>query len=90
MEAKQIGEILKNKLRAVSVEVEDESAAHAGHEGAQLGGGHYRITVVSDLFAGKTALERHRLVYSALEKEMGRDIHALAIKALSPAETESE
>ena len=44
------------------------------------------MTVVSTKFAGKTLLARHRLVYSALGNLMQTDIHALAIKALTPDE----
>ncbi len=66
--------------------VEDESALHTGHAGAASGGGHYRIRLVSDLFAGKNRLNRHRLVYDCLSDLMQQEIHALAIVALSPSE----
>jgi len=60
---------------------------HAGHEGAQAGGGHYRLRLVSDLFEGKNRLARHRLVYDCLRDMMHTDIHALAITAIAPSET---
>ncbi|PZP55959.1 MAG: BolA family transcriptional regulator [Azospira oryzae] len=68
------------------VEVVDESAFHVGHEGAKSGGGHYRLTVISPRFAGKSAMERHRMIYDALRDLMQKDIHALSIRALSPDE----
>jgi BolA family transcriptional regulator, general stress-responsive regulator len=71
-------------LRPDAVEVIDDSAAHAGHAGAQSGGGHYHVTVVSSEFAGKPMLARHRMVYAALADMMQRDIHALAIDARTP------
>lgn len=65
--------------------VEDDSAAHAGHVGAQGGGGHYSVTIVSPCFAGQSPLARHRLVYDAL-KDLMREVHALSVRALTPDE----
>jgi len=73
-------------LRPESLEIVDESRAHAGHEGAKSGGGHYRLVIVSTEFAGKTAQLRHRMVYEALGPMMKQEIHALAIKAYAPGE----
>ena len=69
------------------LELIDESALHAGHEGAKGGGGHYRLTIVSAAFIGKNTVARHRLIYDALGPMMRREIHALAIRALAPDET---
>ncbi len=68
--------------------LEDESALHFGHAGAASGGGHYRLRIVSTVFEGQNRLNRHRLVYDCLAKMMHREIHALAINALSPSEIE--
>jgi len=73
-------------LEPVSLELEDESARHAGHAGAAAGGGHFRLTVVSPRFSGRPVRERHRMVYAALGTLMGREIHALAINARAPDE----
>lgn len=73
-------------LKPESLEVVDDSRAHAGHEGAKAGGGHYRLVIVSPEFAGKTAQLRHRMVYEALGPMMRHEIHALAIKAYAPGE----
>lgn len=73
-------------LAAAEIAIEDESALHAGHEGARSGGGHYRLRIVSEKFNGLAALARHRLVYDALGEMMQRDIHALSIQALTPDE----
>lgn len=47
---------------------------------------HYEATVVSSAFAGKRALQRHQMIYSALGAKVGREIHALSIEALTPEE----
>ena len=73
-------------LQPTRLELADDSALHVGHEGAKGGGGHYTLTIVSPQFAGKSKLERHRMVYAALEPLMQRQIHALAIRAYAPEE----
>jgi BolA protein len=73
-------------LAPESLEVIDESAAHAGHAGARSGGGHYRLVIVARAFEGKPAQLRHRMVYDALAPMMKHEIHALAIKAYAPGE----
>lgn len=82
-----LGEIIAQKLKdalgATTVEVEDDSAAHAGH-GAD--GAHVNVVVVAEAFAGKLPIARHRMVYAALAEEMKGPIHALAIVAKTPSE----
>jgi BolA protein len=82
-------DLIREKLAVLapeSVDIEDESAQHAGHAGAKSGGGHYRLTLVSARFEGQPLQARHRLVYQALGPLMTRDIHALAIHAYAPDE----
>jgi len=73
-------------LDPVSIEIQDDSAKHAGHAGAKAGGGHFRLQIVSPRFAGCRTMERHRLVYDALGSLMKREIHALSITARTPDE----
>jgi BolA protein len=73
-------------LEPEALDILDESAKHAGHAGAQGGGGHYRVVIVSKRFAGVAIQRRHRMVYDALGPLMRNEIHALAIKALAPGE----
>ena len=75
-------------LAPAELAIEDDSARHAGHEGAKSGGGHYNLRLVSPRFEGKSRIERHRLVYDALAGLMQREIHALAMVLLAPGETE--
>lgn len=64
------------------LEVIDESHLHAGHAGARPEGEtHYRVRIVAAAFAGKSRLERHRLVNAALAGEFETGLHALAIDA---------
>lgn len=73
-------------LDPVSIEIDDDSALHAGHAGARSGGGHYRLTIVADCFQGKNTVARHRLVYDALGDLMRTRVHALAVRALTADE----
>lgn len=81
--------LMRERLAALTpadLIIEDESAAHAGHAGAASGGGHFRLTLVSDAFVGQNAVGRHRLIYQALGDLMKTQIHALSITALTPDE----
>lgn len=69
----------------VALEVIDDSHKHVGHAGARDGRGHFTVVIVSEAFAGKSSLARHRAVYSALGTMMEDDIHALSIRAETPA-----
>jgi BolA family transcriptional regulator, general stress-responsive regulator len=82
----EIRKRLVESLRPELLEVEDESHLHAGHAGARDGRGHFRVTVVSSAFAGKSRIARHRLVYEVMGDLMSTDIHALAVQALAPDE----
>ena len=75
---------LTEVLAPSTLEVLDESAAHAGHAGADgTGAGtHFRVRIASPLFAGQTRVARHRLVYDALQDFVDRGLHALAIEIL--------
>jgi|TARA_B110000263_G_scaffold175865_1_gene153738 BolA protein len=80
---------IKQKLTFLSpekIEIIDESRKHIGHEGAKDGGGHFLLTIVSGNFYKKSTIERHRIIYDALGEMVGRDIHALSIKAYTPEE----
>ncbi|MBX3656023.1 MAG: BolA family transcriptional regulator [Ramlibacter sp.] len=82
--ADQMVRQLTELLAPSQLEVLDESAAHAGHAGADgTGSGtHFRVRIASPLFTGKARLARHRLVYDALQVFIDRGVHALAIEIL--------
>ena len=78
--------VFTEQFNPTHLEVIDDSASHAGHAGARAGGGHFIATIISDAFAGKSAIERHRMVYALLANEMRSEIHALALTTRTPAE----
>ncbi len=82
----RIEAILRDAFSPTHLLVKDQSHLHAGHAGAQDGRGHFDVTIVSDEFAGKRALARHRQIYDALGEMMETDIHALRINAKTPDE----
>ena len=78
---------LTDALKPSRLEIVDDSARHAGHAGATAGGeSHFKVTVVSDAFDGKSRIERHMLVNEALAEELRGPVHMLQIKAMTPAE----
>ena len=82
-----IRERLTRALNPEKLDVVDESAKHAGHAGAASGGGHYIVTIVSRAFENKSLIQRHRLVYDAVDDMMHTEIHALSIQASTPDES---
>ncbi len=73
-----------------AIDVEDESALHAGHAGARPGGEtHFRVRIVSRAFDGLSRVERQRRVYAALAEELQTRVHALALVTQTPAEAGS-
>ena len=86
-----VRDILTTKLNDAfapeSVDVVDESHLHEGHAGHRPGGqSHFRIYIVSQAFAGKSRIDRHRMINAALATELAGSVHALAIHAQAPGE----
>ena len=80
---------IRNKLTEAfapeALEIVNDSHRHAGHAGSPgTGESHFTIKVVSAAFAGKSRLERHRMVNEVLSAELAGRIHALAVTALAP------
>jgi BolA family transcriptional regulator, general stress-responsive regulator len=85
MTAEQIETRLRAALAPTRLEVQDDSALHAGHAGAREGR-HYTVRVTSPRFAGLSRVARHRLVYDSLGPLGAQGVHALAIVAQAPDE----
>jgi BolA family transcriptional regulator, general stress-responsive regulator len=78
---------LKDAFTPDSIEVVDESHLHAGHAGHRPEGeSHFRLYIVSQAFAGKSRIDRHRMINAILSDDLAKDIHALAIHAVAPGE----
>lgn len=87
----RVAETIRQKLakafQPARLTIEDESAQHAGHAGARPEGeSHFRVEIVSERFTGLSRVERQRLVYDALADDLKSDVHALALRTLTPAE----
>jgi BolA family transcriptional regulator, general stress-responsive regulator len=84
--AEEVQKHLQEQLQASRLEVLDESSAHAGHTGnpdSSSVGTHLRVRIASPLFAGKTRVAAHRLVYDACQGFLERGLHALAIEIIT-------
>ena len=85
-------DLITNKLTKAfapqSLDVVDESHRHVGHVGHRPGGEtHFRVTIVSEAFRGKSRVERHRMINTTLAAELAGGVHALAIHAGAPGES---
>jgi BolA protein len=90
-----VAEAIREKLTVafapVALDVNDQSAQHAGHAGATRADGgqgetHFHVRIVSAAFEGTSRVERQRRVYAALAEELKGPVHALTLAALTPAE----
>lgn len=80
-----IRERVERAFSPLQLRIIDDSAKHAGHASAG-GAGHFNVLIVAPAFAGKSLLERHRMVYAAVADIMPDHIHALSIDAKTPEE----
>lgn len=74
-----IEETLQHAFQPTLLEVIDDRAEHAGH--VHQDSGHFTVIIKSPVFAEKSAIEKHRMVYQALGSLMQTHIHALRIQA---------
>jgi BolA family transcriptional regulator, general stress-responsive regulator len=82
-----VREKLAQAFAPAELQVVNDSHRHAGHHSSPGSGeSHFSVTVVSEAFAGKSRLERHRMVNAALAEELAGRVHALAVTALTPEE----
>jgi len=86
-----VGDTITKKLKEAfapeGIEVVDESHLHEGHAGHRPGGqSHFRVYIVSQAFAGKSRLDRHRMINAVLADDLASGVHALALHASAPGE----
>ncbi len=86
---KTIRDKLEQALAPERMEITDDSHKHVGHAGAAGGAGHFTVNIISSRFQGRSMIERHRLVYLAVNDMMPGEIHALSIQAKTPEEETS-
>lgn len=81
--------ILTKELTPIYLEVTDFSEKHRGHAGyGEKGESHFDAIIVSDIFSGKSRVDRQKLVYGFLAQELKSQIHALTLKTLTSEEAE--
>ena len=74
------------ELQPSMLDIQDDSAQHAGHAGSEAGGRHFSVTIVSEHFLGLSRLARHRAVLDRVGDLIPHPVHALAIRAYAPDE----
>ena len=78
---------LNSALSPTRVELVDDSEKHRGHGGYNPAGeSHFTLRIESPAFAGKSRVERQRMIYAALGELMRERVHALSIRASAPGE----
>lgn len=78
---------LLEALNPTAIELIDDSESHRGHGGYNPAGeSHFTLVIESPLFAGKSRVERQRMVHAALGELVGERVHALSIRAKAPGE----
>lgn len=86
--ALEIEALLRAALSPTRLEVINDSARHHGHAGDDGSGeSHFTVVIESAGFAGKSRLDRQRMVNAALGDIPGQRVHALAIRASAPGES---
>ena len=83
----EMTELLTEAFAPTHLEVINDSAQHRGHSGDDGSGeSHFTVVIESEAFAGKSRLERQRMVNAALGDIPGQRVHALAIRAFATGE----
>jgi BolA protein len=92
--AMALEDVMRAKLTAAfapdHLNIENDSARHAGHAGAREAGNtgesHFNIAITAAAFSGVGRVARQRLVYAVLKAELAGPVHALSVKARAPGE----
>lgn len=75
---------LESNFQPLELDIQDDGIHHIGH--IHEGSGHFSVRIVAPAFADQSRLQRHRMIYAALDNLLQTDIHALSIRALAPGE----
>jgi BolA protein len=87
-----VSDSLQRKLTAAfaphRLQIDDDSARHAGHAGSHgVGESHFNVVIEAAAFEGVSRVQRQRMVYAAVAEELAGPVHALSVKALAPGES---
>jgi BolA family transcriptional regulator, general stress-responsive regulator len=85
--ATEVLERLNSALSPTRIQLIDDSEKHRGHGGYNPAGeSHFSLDIESEAFAGKSRVERQRMIYRALGELMHERVHALSIRASAPGD----
>lgn len=79
--------IIDSNISIHHLEIKDFTGRHLNHD-LNSGGFHLEAIIVSDDFDGKNLIERHKMIYAALDELMQKEIHAISMKTLTSSEFE--
>ena len=74
--------LLESKIKINHIDIKDLTKKHINHIGYD-GGGHYKVTIISNDFKNITLIKRHKMIYSILDSMIKKEIHALSLKTLT-------
>ncbi|KAF8606182.1 bola-like protein [Ceratobasidium sp. AG-I] len=82
---------LTQQFNPTELKITNDSWQHRHHTAMRESGGgngetHFSVQIVSESFAGKSAMQRHRLIYGALSEELAQGLHALSLHTKTPSE----
>ncbi|KAJ8077224.1 BolA domain UV induced protein Uvi31 [Marasmius tenuissimus] len=89
---------IRTKLTALEpaeLSIVNDSWQHKHHAAMRAQGGgngetHFTIHIVSEIFQGKTTIQRHRMIYDVLTEELQQGLHSLSLKTRTPAEIQKQ
>lgn len=88
--SEKIEKYIELSLAPVYMELKDTSESHRGHAGYNPAGeSHFHLLIVSEIFAGRSRIERHRMVYNALNQIIKDKVHSISMATFSPDEYNS-
>lgn len=85
--ASRMRQKLMDALNPTYLDIEDQSQRHVGHAGYDpRGETHFKVTIVSPAFTGRSRVDRQRMVYGVLAEELAGRVHALQLVSKTPDE----
>lgn len=80
---------LTKAFAPTALAIVDDSQRHAGHVGARPSGEtHFKVEITTAAFAGRSRVDRQRMVYAVLAEELAGPVHALELRTRTPEEAQ--